>query len=110
MNRYTFVFLSENQNAFSANAVVTRSEFHKTLKYVDEFSELKKNDEHTSLYLSLSLLVDLSMQFDFHQMIYMYQSLSLFLYLHLQKRLGSRSDPNGVQERMFRQFKNLCMQ
>ena len=34
-------------------------------------------------------------------------SLSFSLYLHLQKRFGSRSDPNGIQERMFRQFKNL---
>ena len=32
-------------------------------------------------------------------------SIYLFLYLHLQKRFGSRSDPNGIQERMFRQFK-----
>ena len=39
----------------------------------------------------------------------MYQSLSLSLYLHLQKRFGSRSDRNAIQERMFRQFKNLCM-
>ena len=29
--------------------------------------------------------------------------------LNLQKRLGSRSDPNGIQERLFRQFKNLSM-
>ena len=36
-------------------------------------------------------------------------SLSLSLSLHLQKRFGSRSDPNGIQEKMFRQFKNLCM-
>ena len=28
-------------------------------------------------------------------------SLSFSLYLHLQKRFGSRSDPNGIQERMF---------
>ena len=34
----------------------------------------------------------------------MYQSLSLSLsiYIYLQKRFGSRSDPNGIQERMFR--------
>ena len=36
-------------------------------------------------------------------------SLSFFLNLHLQKRFGSRSDPNGTQERMFRQFKNVCI-
>ena len=32
-------------------------------------------------------------------------SLSFSLYLYLQKWFGSRSDPNGIQERMFRQFK-----
>ena len=80
MNRYTFVLPSENQNAFRllsicANAVynVIQSfkdissikffckDIHESLKYVDELSELKKNDEiqkeHASL--SLSLLVDL---------------------------------------------------
>ena len=36
-------------------------------------------------------------------------SLSFSLNIHLQKRFGSRSDPNGIQERMFRQFKNLRM-
>ena len=66
-----------------------------------------KNDEsqkrtHTSLSLSLSLLVDLSMHFDFPERMCMYQSHSL--YLHLQKLFGSRSDPNGIQERMFCQF------
>ena len=35
-------------------------------------------------------------------------SLSLSLSLHLQKRFGSRSDPKGIQERMFRQFKNFA--
>ena len=79
MNRYTFVLPSENQNAFHllsicANAVYNviqslnrqghrRSNFfckdlHESLKYVDEFSALKKNDEiqkdHASLSLSLS--------------------------------------------------------
>ena len=44
----------------------------------------------------------------------MHQSLSLSLSLSLftfakKKRFGSRSDPNGTQERMFRQYKNLCM-
>ena len=66
-----------------------------------------------SLSVSLSLLDDLSMHFDFPERICMYQPLSLSLslsrYLHLQKRFGSRSDPKGIQERMFRQVKNLCM-
>ena len=34
---------------------------------------------------------------------------SLSLSLHLQTRFGSRSDPNGIQDRMFRQFKNVCI-
>ena len=60
MNRYTFVLPSENQNAFacspsaqmpfmyySHSRTSRRSDFfckdiHETLKYVDEFSELKK--------------------------------------------------------------------
>ena len=39
----------------------------------------------------------------------MCQHQSLSLSLHLQTRFGSRSDPNGIQDRMFRQFKNVCM-
>ena len=35
-------------------------------------------------------------------------SLSFSLYLHLQKRFGSRSDPNGIQERMFLNLKNCA--
>ena len=35
-------------------------------------------------------------------------SLSLSLYI-CKKRFGSRSDPNGTKERMFRQFKILCI-
>ena len=31
------------------------------------------------------------------------------LSLHLQTRFRSRSDPNGIQNRMFRQFKNVCI-
>ena len=79
MNRYTFVLPSENQNAFRllsicANAVynvhVIQSlkdissikcfckDIHESLKYVDELSELKKNDEIQKEHLSLSLLVD----------------------------------------------------
>ena len=79
MNRYTFVLLSENQNAFRllsicANAVYNviqslkdissikiflQKDIHESLKYVDEFSELKKMTKFkkNSLSLSLSLLV-----------------------------------------------------
>ena len=59
---------------------------------------------------SLSLLVDPLMHFDFSRKdVHAPVSLSLSLNLHLQKRFGSRSDPNGIQEIMFRQFKNLCI-
>ena len=83
INCYTFVLPSENQNAFRllsicANAVynVIQSlkdissiifffckDIHESLKYVDELSELKKNDEiqkeHASLSLSLSLYLSI---------------------------------------------------
>ena len=65
MNRYTFVLPSENQNAFRllsicANAVYSSIKFfckdiHESLKYVDELSELKKNDEIQKEHASLSL-------------------------------------------------------
>ena len=74
MNRYTFVLPSENQNAFRllsicANAVynVIQSlkdissikffckDIDESLKYVDELSELKKNDEIQKEHASLSL-------------------------------------------------------
>ena len=57
-------------------------DLHETLKYVDEFSELKNDEiqkEHTHTPLSLSLLVDLRMHFDFPERICMHQSPSLFL-------------------------------
>ena len=57
MNRYTFVLPSKNQNACSAavtqGPIFFCKDIHETLKYVDAFSELKKNDEihkeHTHL-------------------------------------------------------------
>ena len=81
MNCYTFVLPPENQNAFRllsicANAVynviqslkdissikIFCKDIHESLKYVDELSELKKNDEiqkeHASLSLSLYLSID----------------------------------------------------
>ena len=96
-------------------------DIHETLKYVDEFSELRKwrNSKRThislsSLSLSLSPLslstcrsVD-ALWFSWKD-VHVPVSLSLSLYLHMQKRFGSRSDPNGIQERMFHQFKNLGM-
>ena len=61
-------------------------------------TKLKKNT-------SLSLLVDLSMYFDFLERMYMYQSLSLSLSIYICK---NGLDP-GIQERMFHQVKNLFM-
>ena len=79
-------------------------DIHEALKFIDEFSELKKMTKfkkNTHLSLSLSLYLSIC------------RCTLIFpkgcLYLHLQKRFGSRSDPNGIQERMFRQFKNLCI-
>ena len=43
------------------------------------------------------------MHFDFPEPV----SLSFSLYLNLQKRFGSRSDPNGIQKRILRQFKKF---
>ena len=75
MNRFTFVLPSENQNAFRllsicSNAVyrllnrqghlvdqIFCEDVHESLKYVDEFFELK-NDEIQKEHASLSLLVD----------------------------------------------------
>ena len=57
----------------------------------------------------LSLLVDPPMQcLPWHACTSLSISLSLALSLYLQTRFGSRSDPNGIQDRMFRQFKNCA--
>ena len=81
MNHYTFVLPSQNQNAFRllsicANAVynviqslkdISSIKFfckdtHESLKYVDELSELKKNDEIQKEHASLSLSTCRSME------------------------------------------------
>ena len=90
-------------------------DLRETLKYVGKFSELKLNDEiqkeHTRISLSLSLSTCRSANAfwfsrkDVHAPV----SLSLFLYLQLQRRFGSRSDPYGTQERTFRKLKKLCI-
>ena len=67
---------------------------HETLKFVDEFSELKKNDEIQKEHISLSLLVDLSMHFDFPERMCMYQSLSLSLSIYICKN-GLDPDQTG---------------
>ena len=66
---------------------------------------VKKNDEIKKEHLSLSLSLYLSMHFDFPERMCMYQSLSLSLSIYICK---NGLDP-GIQERMFRQVKNLFM-
>ena len=72
MNRYTFVLPSENQNAFACSLsaqmpFIMKYSHSRTSHRSEFFAKSKKNDkiqkEHLSL--SLSLLVDLSMHFDF---------------------------------------------
>ena len=60
MNRFTFVLPSENQNAFrllcrlySVDKDISSKDVHESLKYVDEFFELK-NDEIQKEHASLS--------------------------------------------------------
>ena len=85
-------------------------DIHETLKYADEFSGLKKNDEiqkeHISLSLSLSLyLLSICRCTLIFPKGCACNSLSLFLSpFTFAKRFRSRSDPNGIQERMFRQL------
>ena len=96
MNRYTFVLPSENQNAFPllsicANAVcnviqslkdISSRNFEirrRVLRVEKKWWNSKRT--HLSLSLSLSLLDDLSMHFDFPERICMYQPLSLAIYI-----------------------------
>ena len=80
-------------------------DIHKTLKYVDKFSELKMTKVKKELtHLSLSLYLSICRCTLIFLKGCACTSLTLFLYLHLQKRFGSRSDLNGIQERMFCQF------
>ena len=122
MKRYTFVLPSEiacspsAQMPFISSIRIFCKDIHETLKYVDEFSELKNDEiqkELTSLSLSLSLSLSTCRSVDAlwfsWKDVHVPVSLSFSLYLHLQKRFGPRSDPNGIQERMFRKFKKLCM-
>ena len=109
--RFPVYIVIQSLKDISYNQIFFFKDLRETLKYVDEFSELKKRmtklkREHTHTSLSLSLLVDPPMHFDFPKRMCMHQSPSLFfsLYLHLQKRFGSRSDPNGIQERLFPQL------
>ena len=70
-------------------------------------TKFKKNT-HTHLSLSLSLPIRRCTLIFPKGCACTSLSLSFSLFT-LQKRFGSRSDPNGTQEKMFRQFKNLCM-
>ena len=89
---FFFFFLQRSTQNFEIRRRVSRVK--KTL------TKFKKNT-HTHTHLSLSLSLYLSM----FTLTCLHQSLSL----HLQTWLGSRSDPKGIQDRMFRQFKNVCM-
>ena len=117
MNRYTFVLPSENQNAFACSPsaqmlfVVDQNfckDIHKTLKYVDQFSELKmtkfKKNTHLSLSISLSLLVDLLMHFDFPKRMCMYQSLSLSLSIYICK---NGFDPDQTEWNSGKNFSSI---
>ena len=72
---------------------------------------VKKNDEIQNEHISLSLSLSLYLSICRCTLIFpkgcacTSLSLSFSLHLHLQKRFRSRSDPNGIQERMFRQLK-----
>ena len=64
-----------------------------------QFKKMTKFKKNT--HLSLSLFVDLSMTFEFHEMMCMYQSLSLSLFIHICK---NGLDPD--QTRM--EFRKKC--
>ena len=108
MNRYTFVLPSENQNAFTYVYTQGHLVDQNFCNFEIRRRILRVEKQRNSKRTFPSLLVDLSVHFDFPERMCMYQSLSLSLYLHLQKRFGSRSDTNGIQERIFRHFKNVC--
>ena len=126
-----FVLPSENQNAFARSAdfefhivprgprlysrietawhlvrsdffakIYTNFEIRRRVPRVKKSDEIQKEHTHLSLALSLSLSTCRSADGMFTLM-----SLSL----HLQTRFRSRSDLNGIQNRMFRQFKNVCI-
>ena len=121
MDCYTFVLPSENKNAFACspsaqmpfiiNKVTQGHLVDQNLlqRYTRSFEirrrvlRVKKwrNSKRTHLSLSLSLLVDLSMHFDFPEMMCMYQSLSLSLSIYICK---NGLDPD--QTRM--EFKKEC--
>ena len=131
MNRYTFVLPSENQDAFPllsicANAVcniiqslkdISSRNFEIRRRVLRVEKKMMKFKKNTSLSFSLSISLSLSLSLSLYLTIcrctlifpkgYACTNLSLFLslsrYLHLQKRFGSRSDPKGIQERMFHQ-------
>ena len=94
MNRYTRIPKRFRLLSICANAIynVIQSlkdissiryfckDIHETLKYVDEFSELK-NDEIQKEHTSLSLLVDLSIHFDFPERMSLSCFVSLSIYI-----------------------------
>ena len=69
---------------------------------VKKMTKFKMN---TSLSLFLSTCRSVDALWFSRKDVHVPVSLSFSLHLHLQKRFRSRSDPNGIQERMFRQLK-----
>ena len=114
MNRYTFIPKRFRLLSICANAVynvissirIFCKDIHETLKYVDEFSELKKMTKFKkNTHLSLSLSLSLSLYLSICRCTLIFPkgcactSLSPFLSLFtFAKRFGSRSDPNGIQD------------
>ena len=93
---YHQIFLQKSTQNFEIHRRVPRAKKNKLTKF--------KKNTHTHLSLSLSTCRSADAIFT---LMCLHQSLSLSL--SLQTQFGSRSDPNGIQDRMFRQFKNVCM-
>ena len=104
-----FRFVSICANAVYNVFTVTRSDFFDTRNFeirrrvlrVKKNDEIQKEHTHTSLSLSLSL----SLSIGRCTLIFLKgcacTSLSFSLYLHLQKRFGSRSDPMEFRKECF---------
>ena len=117
MNRYTFVYFRKPKRFRAQMPTSTSRQTLKDISHDQNFfakfcrrnfkvKKIMKFRKNTHTHL------DPPMHFDFPERMCMHPSPPpppLSLSLHLQKRFGSRSDPNGIQETMFRQFKNLRM-
>ena len=86
--------------------IYTNFKIRRWVPRVKKLTKLKTHT-HTHTHTHISLFTCRSADGMFTLMC-VHESLSLSL--HLQTRFGSRSDPNGIQDRMwFRQFKHVCM-